>query len=277
MVRIFPGQESTEPSLRADDPLVHDGLLCCSCRASCLASQRAGDPVGAPNGGLNVRNVPGPPLFGATAEVKFSHPGPGEQLPQAGLGIGRFQQFHPYSAVVSYCLPACSNDGVSCCIPVHITNLYEGRGRPRALDGSNNPSNLITRDGNGQTRERPSPDPRGGCCAAEWQAIGRTKPAVWRQGCAALWTWRGPVLAFGNRQSASGVRDGLGRGPGREGGGGDRGRLRAGGRDPVETGPGKGMAAGVTRARRAWSPGTRVTAWLLRPAPCRRRRRVRRR
>jgi hypothetical protein len=55
-------------------------------------------------------------------------------LPQAGLGVGRFQQFHPYSAVVSYCLPACFNDGVSCCIPVHITIVHEGRGRPRALD-----------------------------------------------------------------------------------------------------------------------------------------------
>lgn len=86
-----------------------------------------------PRSGLNVRDVPGPPLSGATAEVEFSHPGPGEQLPQGRLGVGRFQQFPSYSPVVSYCLPACFNGGVARCISVHVTIVHEGCGRPGTL------------------------------------------------------------------------------------------------------------------------------------------------
>ncbi|MFI8952256.1 hypothetical protein ACIGO6_37980 [Streptomyces sp. NPDC053750] len=60
--------------------------------------------------------------------MELTHPGPGEQLPQARLGVGRLQQFYPHTPVISYRLPAWFNDRVARCIPVHVTSVHDGRG-----------------------------------------------------------------------------------------------------------------------------------------------------
>ncbi|GGR36618.1 hypothetical protein GCM10010219_47010 [Streptomyces netropsis] len=40
-------------------------------------------------------------------------------MPQAGFPVGRFQQFGLHAAIVTYCLPACFNDSIARCFPVH--------------------------------------------------------------------------------------------------------------------------------------------------------------
>jgi hypothetical protein len=64
--------------------------------------------------------------------VELAHPRPGKQLPQAWLGVGRFQQFLPYTPVISYGPPACFNGGVTRCILVHATSVHHNAGNRAA-------------------------------------------------------------------------------------------------------------------------------------------------
>ncbi|OKJ64115.1 hypothetical protein AMK29_18750 [Streptomyces sp. CB02261] len=57
--------------------------------------------------------------------MQFPHPGPGEQLTQPRVGVGRFQQVGPYTSVVAYSLAARFDDGIARYISVHGVTMHE--------------------------------------------------------------------------------------------------------------------------------------------------------
>ncbi len=139
-----------------------DGLLRRRGRTHGLVAQGAGDPVFAFGCGLDVRNVPCPWPLCATAEMQLAHSRPGEQLAQARLSVGRFQQFRTDPPVSANVLPPCFDAGVARRGCVHGDTSSQSLVAPVRQEWQAKPHDLPPHDRGPATVHKPSVEPAQG-------------------------------------------------------------------------------------------------------------------